>query len=102
MENTDPQGEGYYTLTLDTEALHRMDRRQALAVLDAIRLQVSEQVVDERARVAAAEVLAEQARHKPGAPTRAAKNLGISASRMSKLWARYQGLSEKGQCDESA
>lgn len=100
MSSTDPQGQEYFTLTLDTEALHRMDRRQALDLLDAIRLQVTEQVVDERSRVAAAEVLEEQARHKPGAPTRAAKALGISASRMSKLWARYQGL--KGECGETA
>lgn len=102
MSSTEPQGEEYFTLTLDTEALHRMDRRQAMDLLDEIRLQVSEQVADERARVAAAEVLEEQACHKPGAPARAAKTLGISASRMSKLWARYQGLSEKRHCDESA
>ena len=51
--------------------------------------------------MAAAEVLEEQARHKPGAPARAAKTLGISGSWMSKLWARYQGLSERGGCDET-
>jgi hypothetical protein len=102
MSSTDePQGQEYFTLTLDTKALHRMDRRQAMDLLDAIRLQVTEQVADERARVAAAEVLEEQARHKPGAPARAAKTLGISGSWMSKLWGRYQGLSERGGCDET-
>lgn len=96
------EDEDYYTLTLDTDAIHQMDRREALALLDRIRHQVAGKVVDERARVAAAEVREEQARHRPGAPTRAAKTLGVSPSRISKLWAHYTTLTENGDADGPA
>lgn len=79
----------YYTLDLDT--IRSLSRKDALALLDAIRRDVTSATGAERARIIGAEVEEQAAAHgERGSQRRAADSLGMKTARLGQLWQEYQ------------
>lgn len=75
----------FYQLTLNTDRIHQLSRRDALELLEEIKNDLVTRISAERAQVVADEVADQTAYHKPGAKARAAAQLNLSPQRIGQM-----------------